>query len=60
VGDNDRLDCQPMPVQNRLDVLNLISWIDNDRFARNLLSEYRAVALQHSHGKNFVNHSARL
>ena len=56
VGDHDGLDGEPMPVQDRQDVLDLVARIDHDRLPSGLVAEDRAVALQHSDGKNFMDH----
>jgi uncharacterized membrane protein YfbV (UPF0208 family) len=54
--DHDRYYTKMMPVENRLNILDLVARIDDNRFARRFVPEDRAIALQHPHWKNFVNH----
>ena len=56
VGDHDGLHREPVPVEKRGDVRDIIARIDNDGLAGLLVSKNRAVALQHAHRKNLVNH----
>ena len=57
VGDHDGLDREPVPVEDRGDVRNIIAWIDDNSLAGLLVAENRAVALQHADRKNLVNHN---
>src|SRR3989442_7032453 len=43
----------------RQNVTNIVPGIDDDRLARGLVTNYRAVTLQWTDGKNFVNHVGR-
>ena len=50
------LDGQPMPLQHRLDAIDFIARIDDDRLPRGFVAKDRAVALQRADGHHFVNH----
>ncbi len=56
VGDDDRLHAQRMLLQNRENVVDVVAGVDHQRFARLLVAEDRAIALQHANGQDFVDH----
>ena len=58
--DHDGFDGELMPLEDRKNVFDLIARVDDDGLAGGFIAEDRTVALKHSDGKNFVNHSARL
>jgi hypothetical protein len=58
MGDDDLLDLQVMLAEEREDVVNVIAGVDDHRFARSLVANNRAVALQRPDGKDFVNHAS--
>jgi len=53
---HDGLHREPMLFNNGDNAFDLVARIDYDGFSRLLVSENRAVALQQTHRKNFVNH----
>ena len=53
---NDLLDFQVMLADEGEHVLNIVSGIDDHRFARDFVADDRAVALQRADRKDFVNH----
>jgi hypothetical protein len=57
VRDDDLLDLQVMLADEREDVLNVIARIDDHGFAGGLVADDRAVALERSDGKDFVDHA---
>jgi hypothetical protein len=60
VRDHNRLHLQGMAGEDRQDLVDVIARVDNDGFVRLLVAENRAVALQHAHGNDFVNHSSNI
>ena len=56
VRDHDLLDLQVMLAEERQNVLNVVPGVDDHGFARSFVANDRAVALQRSDGKDFVNH----
>jgi hypothetical protein len=58
VRDYDLLDLQVMLTDEFKDVFDVISRVDDHRFARSFVSDDRAVAPQWAHGKDFVNHGS--
>ena len=56
VRDHDGLHSQPVAAQHGENVVDLVTWVDDDGFAGGFLAENRAVALEHSYGQNLVNH----
>ena len=56
VRDDDGFDAQRVAREDLQDLGNVVAGIDNDGFARLLVAENGAVALQHSDRQNFVNH----
>ena len=56
VGDDDLLHLQVVLAHKSQYVFNFIARIDHYRFARSLVSNDRAVALQRADRENFVDH----
>ncbi len=50
------LHTQRVLLQNRQDVVDVIARIDHNGFVRLLVAEDRAIALQHPHRQNFMDH----
>jgi hypothetical protein len=48
---------QGVPLERRHYHLNVVAGINDNRFTSGFIADYRAVALQRSYGKNFVDHS---
>lgn len=60
VGDDDLLDGKAMLLEEGNDAGYLIAGIDNDGLAGGFVAQDGAVALEHSDGKDFVDHALRL
>ena len=56
VRDHDRLHGQRVLLQHGENLLDLVARIDHDGFARLLVAEDGAIALEHAYGQDFVNH----
>ena len=56
MGDDDLLDGEGMFGEEGYDAGDLVSGVDDDGFARVLVAEDRAVALEWADGKDFVDH----
>jgi len=56
VGDNDLLHLQVVLADKGKDIFDFIARIDHYGFARSLVSDDRAVALQRADRENFVDH----
>ena len=50
---------QLVAFQNRENVVDIVARVDHDGLARLLVAKDRAIALQHAHGQDFVDHMLR-
>lgn len=57
MSNHDRLHAKLVALQNGDNLADVVTRIDHDRFARLLIAEDRAIALQRSHRQNFVDHN---
>jgi hypothetical protein len=56
--DDDRLHAQPVPPHDLEHRLDVVPRIHDQPFARLFVPEHRAIALQHPHRKDLVDHTA--
>jgi hypothetical protein len=56
VGDNDLLDLKIVPADYFQYIVDIVTWIDHHRFMAELIPNDRAIALQWTDGKDFVDH----
>jgi hypothetical protein len=47
-----------MLAEKREDVIDIVAGVNDHRFARGLVADDRAIALQWSNGKDLVNHAS--
>src|SRR5882724_6659495 len=59
VRDDDLLHLQIMLADDGGNVFNVVAGIDDHRFARGLVPNDGAIALQRAHWQNFVNHAVQ-
>ena len=58
VRDHDGLHAQSVPPQHTENFVDVVAGIDDDGFLGLLVSENRAIALQHPDAKDFMNHDS--
>jgi hypothetical protein len=56
VGDHDHLHGELIALENRYDFRNVVTGIDDDRLAADLIPEHRTIAFQWADRQNFVDH----
>jgi folate-binding protein YgfZ len=56
MSNHDRLHREQMPPQYGLNVVNIVAGIDHNGFTRFFVTEYGAIAMKDTHGKNLMNH----
>jgi hypothetical protein len=56
VRNHNRLHAQSVPLQDVLNVAQIVPWIDNYRFLGLFVAEDGTVAAQHAYRQNLVNH----
>jgi len=58
VSDNDLFDLEVVLADEREQIFDVVAGIDDHGFARRLVADDGAVALQRADGENFVDHGS--